>query len=193
MNIEIKDEHFFIGINWGAIQELGWFNSTYSIPVDLDIICYQIDSSGHLVSTLNIDTNNSDWGELSQDNMSGDMNGNDHQDNEWILFKTELIPEGHRLIIASVNYTEQSLSRISHFDYRVYNGNTNNPDKIYCQKNIKKETHIGEDSESFIVGVLYKKNKSIIFSPIDLASDHKEPIGLFEDIVALGLTSTVQF
>ncbi|QZT38056.1 hypothetical protein K5X82_03945 [Halosquirtibacter xylanolyticus] len=189
MQIEIQDEQFYIGINWGAIHELGWFNSTYSIPVDLDIICYQIDENNQLVTTLKIDTNNIEWGELSEDDMSGDMNGNDHEDNEWILFKSSHIPQGNKLIIASINYTEQSLFRISHFDYRIYRGKTNNPDHIFYHKNIKKEIIIEDGSESFIIGVLSKENDRILFTPINKPSDHKESIGLFEEIVSLETTS----
>ncbi|QZE12780.1 hypothetical protein K4L44_09280 [Halosquirtibacter laminarini] len=182
MKIEVKGNEFYIGINWGAIKELGWFKSTYAIPVDLDILCFEVNNKRQLEVITNLEKKETTWAELSQDDMSGDMNGDDKLDNEWITFYTKRIHEGSRFYVGVINYTEQSLIKVSHFDYRIYNGAPNKDDEIFYKKDILKEVALDHDSESIILGYLTKESGKVYYIPIESPSQCKMKENMFEEI-----------
>lgn len=182
MSIEIDKTKFTIGINWGPIKEMGWFNTEQKIPVDLDLICFEIDRDGLLVNTLSFELEKHPWGKLSQDDMSGDLSGDDHRDNEWIEFDLEPLTYGHQLVVGVINYTEQSLCNITHFDYRIYTGEINRPKEIFYYKNIKREIPLNYDSESMILGCLERLNGTIHYKELEISSHYKDPIGLWNEM-----------
>lgn len=181
MSILIKNENVVWGINWGAVPEKGWFGSTQLNGVDLDMCCFEIDQKFNLCSTLNWEERASLWGTMSQDDMTGDMAGDDQQDNEWITLYLKKVPVNHRLILSIINYTEQSISDVLHFDYRIYSGSPNNVKDLYYFKNMK-EISMTKNAKGIFFGLIENKNGQWIFNNKEIPFDELNFNQQFEKI-----------
>ena len=120
MNTILKSNQIIVGLNWGAISEDGWFNSKLLVGIDLDLCCFLIDKSQNLKEIISLKNPNSIYGKLSKDDMEGDMYGNDQKDNEWLMIDLNKINTNSELHISISNYSEKSLKKMSHLDYRIY-------------------------------------------------------------------------
>ena len=84
----------YIGINWGAIEEPGWFGAIEYHAVDIDLVCYEINEHNQIIQTLSCNHNTTSWGKISDDDTIGDIEEDDLMDNEWVKVKSHKIPAG---------------------------------------------------------------------------------------------------
>ncbi len=173
MDIHIKDNRIIVGINWGAIPEKGWFGATQLTGVDLDMCCFEVDQNLKNISTLNWEKKETNWGKISQDDMAGDMLGDDQQDNEWIILDLNKVSTSNVLLCTVSNYTEQSISQLSHFDYRIYCGAPNKVHNLFYSKNMK-EIPIDNATKGVFLGIIKNmegkwiyENKEILMEEFD--------------------------
>ncbi|MCU4177701.1 hypothetical protein [Carboxylicivirga sp. N1Y90] len=162
MSVIINNERLIAGINWGAVAEKGWFAAVDYSPVDLDLWCFELDKNGKYVQILSFENKTNDWGRLSQDDMSGDLYGNDKEDNEWINFYLNKLPKGHKLCLSVINYTEQPINNLLHFDYRIYTGEANKVQTLFYFKDLKKKTFSNEVQGLFL-GYIERDDYSLVF------------------------------
>lgn len=181
MSIYINKENIILGINWGAIPEKGWFGATQLNGVDLDMCCFEIDQNNNCCSSISWEEKLSSWGTMSQDDMTGDMMGDDQQDNEWIVIDLKKVPKNHKLILTVINYTEQSISDLFHFDYRIYSGVPNNVNDLFYFKNMK-EISITKNAKGVFFGLIENTNDRWIYHNKEIPLDELSFNQQFEKI-----------
>ncbi len=162
MSVIVCEKELIAGINWGAIREKGWFGATEYCSADLDLICYEVNDRNEEVLTINFERKETVWGKLGPDDMSGDIGENDKEDNEWIHFDLEDLACGHTLYLAVINYTEQPLNRLTHFDYRIYSGKANKVDHLFYFKDIRK-LKIKSETQGIFLGMIRREGRNFVF------------------------------
>ncbi|WP_067146250.1 TerD family protein [Pseudotamlana agarivorans] len=155
MDRKLNCNQVIIGINWGAIFERGWFESEQRVGVDLDLCCFLLDSDQNTKEILNWENSSSIWGSISNDDMEGDMEGNDQKDNEWLTLNLNQVNNNFELHISISNYSEKSLRKLSHFDYRIYTGHPNEVNKSFYFKDLK-HSNLNDTSKGVYLGRIKK-------------------------------------
>jgi len=138
MEIKIEDSKIIIGINWGIIEEIGWFSAKGFESVDLDLNLIAINSSNEIVKKYNWKNKDSSIIENSNDDNTGDIFINDKKDNEYAIINIDKLETDQKFIVYLNNYTEQELGNLIHLDYRIYSGLPNEPEKVYRFFNLKE-------------------------------------------------------
>lgn len=157
MNTKLNSNQIIIGVNWGAIHEKGWFESTQLVGVDLDMCCFLIDVNKTTKKILNWENTSSIWSSISSDDMQGDMEGNDQKDNEWLTINLNQINPNCEIHVTISNYSEKSMQKLSHFDYRIYSGRPNEVLQRFYFKNLK-EISICNNAKGLYLGCIKNTN-----------------------------------
>ena len=190
MSVIINPDKLIAGINWGAVPEKGWFGAIDYRPADLDLACYQLNEDGELVGTLSLGKRKMPWGLLSQDDMSGDLFGNDNEENEWIQFNLKSLAEGNKLLLSVINYTEQPLTDLLHFEYRLYTGEVNKVKQLHYFKNIK-EIPLENNVQGIFLGVIERVDVEFLFNNKEIVlytKDLDAQLAEIKDFLSVGRT-----
>lgn len=153
MSIKLHNETLIVGINWGAIEEKGWFGAKEFINVDLDLNCVQVNSLRQPIEIINWENKEGEFISLSKDDNVGDIKGNDFLDNEYAEINLPEIGKDTEVLLFASNYTEQELGKLGHFDYRLYTGEPNKHNEIIYFKNLA-DNPIYDQSKGVFLGVL---------------------------------------
>jgi len=183
MNTILKSNQIIVGLNWGAVFEKGWFESELRVGVDLDLCCFSIDSHHNTKEILNIENAKLVWGSISKDDMEGDMDGNDQKDNEWLILNMDHINTKNELYISIVNYSENSLKKISHLDYRIYSGSPNNLNNRFYFKDLK-QVNINDTTKGIYLGKIKHIDGNWSFHNLETQLEVCEPIQQIEQILS---------
>ena len=158
-------ENIVVGINWGGVKEEGWFGAPEYKSVDNNINVLIIDKDFNIIEHLSWKNKKSDYVIITKDDTSGDTDGNDYKDNEHAVVNISNMPDNYTLIFFVDNYTDQRFGQISHFDYRVYYGEPDNPDTYIHQQDITSlESY--ENYENILLGYMAGETKE--FSHLDI-------------------------
>ena len=183
MNTILESNQIIVGLNWGAILEDGWFNSKLHVGIDLDLCCFLIDNSQNLKDLISLENPNSIFGELSKDDMEGDMDGNDQRDNEWLIIDLNKINTDFELHISISNYSEKSLKKISHLDYRIYSGKPNQVIKRFYFKDLKK-IELNNTTKGIYLGKIKNNDGVWSFNNSEIQLEVCEPTQQIEQILS---------
>jgi len=153
-NIKISQKNTIVGINWGAIKEKGWFGASGYTSVDLDINLVVLNASNETVTEHNWKNKETETISISRDDNIGDININDKLDNEYAEVSLEKVSKNRKVAIFVNNYTEQELGKLLHFDYRIYDGESNNPKNIFYSSDLTRLTDFSNSFGVFL-GILY--------------------------------------
>lgn len=184
-------ESLYVGLNWGATKEKGWFDGEVNISVDLDLGAFII-KNNRIVDRIFFAKSESTIANthLSHDDNTGDLQGNDDLDNEIITVNfNSNTQDTYTIIFFIMSYTELEFGKIPYVQCRIYDGFPNEPAHVYMQKDyavmegFEKATSvvIGElkittDSSTFIErgDVLYETDLRKI--EVFIANKYKSPV-----------------
>jgi len=159
----------FIGLNWGAISEKGWYGEFEMKGIDLDLGAFIIKNGKIIdrISYANTSSNKIINIEISLDDHTGDLNGNDYIDNEVVTvnFDNE-IQEDFSIIFFINSYSEMEFGKIPYVENRIYDGILENPSKVYFEIDYTKNKDF-INATAVIIGELVVTNESKDFYVIN--------------------------
>ena len=174
MNNKIKIEEsistIYLGLNWGATKEKGWFKGHETRGVDLDLGAFIIQNN-KIVDRIFYAKNESKKSvisaSLSVDDNTGDLQGNDYLDNEIITidFDDENDDE-FSVIFFLISYSEMEFGSIPHVQCRIYDGFPNIANNIYLDIDYSKTPDFS-NSTSLVIAKLNVVNSKKELVPIN--------------------------
>jgi len=164
--IELPDERFILGINWGAIEEKGWFGAKGYLSVDLDLNLVVISASGKVLSEHNWKNKTTNMIRLSGDDTTGDIFINDGLDNEYAILDLSYLDETNRLLAFVNNFTVYVFGKLGHFDYRIYTGQPNHPEKVHYFSDLTKVKDF-DRAFGIFPGTFQWQDEKMIYRPME--------------------------
>ncbi len=156
----------YLGINWGATNEKGWFDGRETHGVDLDLGAFIIQNN-KIIDRLFYAKNNSQGivsANLSIDDNTGDLHGNDYLDNEIITINFDDEDDDEfSVIFFLISYSELPFGEIPYVQCRAYDGFPNKADNIYLDFDYSKMVNF-KNATGMIIAQLnvLNKNKELI-------------------------------
>jgi len=156
-----------IGLNWGAIKEKGWFDGDETRGVDLDLGAFIIQNN-KIVDRLSYANKKSEdivSANLTIDDNTGDLEGNDFKDNEIVIIKfDDNYDDEFSVIFFLLSYSEFPFGKIPYVQCRIYDGSPNMHDNnIYLDIDYSKLSHFKEANSLLIAQInVINSNKELI-------------------------------
>ncbi len=183
-------ERFCVGCNWGAIEEsTGIFGlGKRKVEVDLDLSCVMFDGQGNLCDHIYSPLYKSEFlarygmplGKLDSrtgalhhtgDDRSGDVDGDDGEDNEIITVDlTRVGDDVARIFFFLNNCGGEDFSEIPYAAIRMYEGTPDNVLNVYAAYNVAASPEY-RGKRAVVMGELYRKEGEWKFSAIGDAFD----------------------
>jgi len=161
---------FYLGLNWGAIHEKGWFKGHETRGVDLDLGAFIIKNNkivDRIFYAKNESKENVISASLSVDDNTGDLNGNDYLDNEIITINfDDENDDKFSVIFFLSSYSELEFGTLPYVQCRIYDGFPNKADKIYLDIDYSKLSGF-KNATSIIIARLEVHNKKKELTPLN--------------------------
>lgn len=160
--------NFCIGLNWGAIQEKGFFGGVKTVAVDLDASCGLFDGANKLVDVVFFGNLRSKDGSIahSGDDVTGDTGGDDGLDNEIITLDLSRVDANTQQIVFILNsFRGHDFGDIPHAALRIYEGTPDRVENVVATYNIANDPKF-KGFVSMIMGKLYRHQGSWKFAAI---------------------------
>lgn len=154
---------FSVGLNWGAIEHGGFFGFGASVEaVDLDASAICFDKDNHPLDTIY-------YGQLDSrlargfihhtgDDRTGDVGGDDGEDNETIIVDLTKAPANvDKIAFVLVSFQAHDFSIVPHAGLRLYEGTPEAVGQVVATFNISKEARYA-GHVAMIMGYLYRRN-----------------------------------
>lgn len=154
-------QHVCIGLNWGAIDGRGFFNTLFGSgkeSVDLDGSVSML-SKGSLVETVYFKNLVSNCTAVvhSGDDLTGDLDGDDGLDNEIVSINLSAVDSSVDTIYFYLNsYQGHDFGQIPYSKIRIYEGGINHVDEVMANFNLSVEDKF-KGYTSMIMGKLTRK------------------------------------
>jgi stress response protein SCP2 len=181
-------KNLIVGINWGAIEEDGWFGAKEYINVDLNLKVIIVSDAFELIKVVDYDSSICDYILFDKDDTYGDVGENDFLDNEMVIINISKMPQNQFLLFFVENYTKQEFGMLTHFDYRVYTGEKNEPYTTFYKKDIKELPSFEKEKMIFLGYLKIKENddENNFFKPLNIfiKSDESE-VDVITEVVKL--------
>ncbi len=161
-------ETISVGVNWGTIQQKGFFGASKTVAVNLDLSVGVFAASDRPLDVVYCSKLVSDCGSIqhSGDDSTGDLNGDDGQDNETIVVDLESLNDRAEQLAFVLNYSGgQDFHGIPHARIRLYEGSPGRIEREYATFDIANDARFS-GSVSMIIGKLYKQRGIWKFSAI---------------------------
>lgn len=147
-----------VGVNWGAIEQKGFFGGTKKVAVDLDASCATFDVQKNVLEAIY-------FGQLegtgilhSGDDLTGDMDGDDGLDNEVIVVNLNQVSQDADQIVFVLNsFQGQDFKTIPFASIRLYEGTPERVDTVHAKFDIANDPKFA-GSVSMVMGKLYRKD-----------------------------------
>ena len=161
-------QNICVGLNWGAIESVGFFGGAKKKAVDLDASCGLFDGSGNLLDVVYFGKLKSDDGAIthSGDDTVGDVDGDDGLDNEVIILKlTALAANAEKIVFILNSYRGQDFGDIPFAAIRIYEGTPSNVIDVLATYNIAQDPKF-KGYTSMIMGRFYRHGGQWKFAAI---------------------------
>lgn len=159
-----------IGVNWGAITKKG-FLGTKQVAVDLDASVGMFDEQGNLVDTVWFRQLTSTCKSVhhSGDDRTGDIGGDDGQDNEIIKVDLTRVPGNvHQLALVLNSFNQQNFGDIPFANIRIHDGKAQGSGSVFAKFDIAHDPSFSGKT-SMIMGSVYRHGAAWKFRSIGVA------------------------
>ncbi|GAB2701926.1 TerD family protein [Mucilaginibacter koreensis] len=158
-----------VGINWGAIEHKGLFGiGSRKEAVDLDGSCALFDANKKLEEVVYFGHLKSKNGAVkhSGDDLTGDMGGDDGQDNEVITLDFSMLSPSTEYVAFVLNsFRGHDFGKIPFASIRIYEGTPKRVNEVFAKYDIAHGAGFA-GHVSMVMGVFYKKNGEWKFNAI---------------------------
>jgi tellurium resistance protein TerZ len=147
-----------VGLNWGAIDEKGFFGGAKKKPVDLDASCGLFDAQGKLLDVVYFGQLKSKDGAVnhSGDDTTGDVDGDDGLDNEVIMLDLGKVSNSTEKIVFVLNsFQGDDFADIPFATLRIYEGTPTQVNSILASFNISNDPKY-KGFVSMVMGRMYR-------------------------------------
>lgn len=161
-------QNICIGVNWGAIENRGFFGGITKEAVDLDASCAIFDDAKNVIDVVYFGSLMSKDGSIkhSGDDLTGDTEGDDGLDNEIITMDfSRLSPNVNYVAFVLNSFRGHDFGTIPFASIRIYEGSPTRVNEVFATYDIVK----GEGFSghvSMVLGVFYKKNNEWKFNAV---------------------------
>jgi len=164
---------FYVGANWGAIEEKGFFGSK-KVAVDLDLSIGTFSKSKELLEVIYFGNLSTNGIKHSGDDLVGDEEGDDGLDNEVIEVNLNTIDsEVDQIVFVLNSYKGQDFATIPYASLRIYEGKAEKVDHVVATYNIAHDAKFA-NHVSMILGKLSHINNEWKFTAIGEAIKDKQ-------------------
>lgn len=159
-----------VGLNWGVKDKQGQSTSDTSDTLDLNIGCLILHENNKLEYVHHGDPQQRilDFEFVATpDDKAGDLRGNDRLDNEIISIRTKKVNPNTQIVFFVENRNPGPIGSVNHFEFRLYTGQPNHPEKEFLKIDINEKAYI-HDSCGIILGKISFWNNEIHFNPYEI-------------------------
>lgn len=166
-----------VGVNWGGVESksmLGFV--TKRDPVDLDASCVLYNDKKQPIDVIYFENLKSkdDAVKHSGDDETGDMKGNDDEDNEIITVDFSKLSKSVAYVAFVLNsFSGQDFSSLPFASVRIYEGMPGMIKETYAQYDMTSMAAFA-GNVSMVIGVFYKKDGQWLFKGIGQPTKDKK-------------------
>jgi tellurium resistance protein TerZ len=171
-----KLQNICVGVNWGAIEKRSWLGGKTMEAVDLDASCATFDDNNKSLEVIYFGNLKSKNGSIrhSGDDLTGDMGGDDGQDNEVITVDLAQLPaEVSKIAFVLNSFRGHDFKTIPFASIRIYEGTPSRVNEVFATYDIANDASFA-GSVSMVMGVFYKRNGEWKFNAIGEATTDRD-------------------
>jgi len=157
---DIEGNSLCIGINWGSVPvENSYFYQKNHEPIDLNLSCVMVNTDGKIEEMVTPNKLNGHYLAVkhSGNDKTGDLNGDDKIDNEYLTINLSKIQQDVSKIYIFLSAKNINYKELPHALFSVYNSEVRQQDKTISIADLKTEGST-QFADNILMCTIYKTN-----------------------------------